>query len=167
MYVEMSNKFKKAQQACKEIKLQLDQTVTNFGRIQLEHERCTFNIENLKQRNDVLDKENKELLEQKLVLEDQYNQQTVQSQLNIKSLQEDLQILHDLKHAAENLSPKKKKNTINLTEKKIENDVNNKNYIKASENLTPDAASENNLDTVNNLHICNDLLKEKTSQSQV
>lgn len=127
MYVDVTGKLKKAQQACRAMKLQYDQMVTNGSRIRLEHERCTFKIENLKQRNDTLDKENSELREQKSLLEEQYNQQTVQSQLNIKHLQEELQILRDISFAAENYSPKKKRTTFKTLEKKIENGVNHSN----------------------------------------
>lgn len=167
MYIDMSNKFKKAQQACKEIKLQLDQTVTNFSRIQLEHERCNFNIDNLKQRNNILDKENRELCEQKLLLEEQYNQQSVQSQLSIKCLQDELQIIRDLKHAADNWSPKKKRIAINSSEKKFENDIKN-NHLKMNEHLTTDVDNGSHPDTDSNLQMCSGLLKEKKlSKSQV
>ncbi|XP_018577558.1 uncharacterized protein LOC108915892 isoform X2 [Anoplophora glabripennis] len=133
MYVDVSNKLKKAQQACKEMKLQYDQMVTNVSRIRLEHERCSFNIENLKQRNDLIDKENRELREQKSLLEEQYNQQSVQSQLNIKHLQDELQMLREISYAAESCSPKKKRTTFKMLGKKIEN--NHSSHLKMNEYL--------------------------------
>ncbi|KAJ8949958.1 hypothetical protein NQ318_002365 [Aromia moschata] len=84
MFMETSNKLKKVQQAYKDIKLKHDQVALSLNRFQLENEQLSFNLENVKLNREKLQQENKELKEQIALLEDKYNQQAVQSQLEIK-----------------------------------------------------------------------------------
>lgn len=66
-------------------------------RSQLETDRFSKNLEELRLKHKTTEDENKNLTEQKAFFEDRYNKQMLDSMQTIKALQDDLQMIQELK----------------------------------------------------------------------
>lgn len=93
----MLNLLKKSQHECKEWKNKYRQSVLIMKRSDIETNRFTKNIEELQLKQKTIEKENKSLTEQNAFLEKRYNKQMLESMKTIKTLQDDLQMIQELK----------------------------------------------------------------------
>lgn len=96
-FSEVLNLLKKSQHECKEWKNKYRQSVLIMKRSELETNRFTKNIEELKLKQKSFEEENKSLTEQNAFLEERYNKQMLESMKTIKTLQDDLQMIQELK----------------------------------------------------------------------
>lgn len=92
--------LKNAQHECNELKTKYKQCVISLKRSQLDSDRFSTNIELLKVKNCALEGENKELSEQNVYLEERYNKQLIESMKTIKDLEDELQMIQELKGEA-------------------------------------------------------------------
>lgn len=90
------NLLKKSQHECKEWKNKYKQSVLIIKRTELESNRFTTNIEELKLKQKTIEEGNKTLTEQNAFLEERYNKQMLESMKTIKTLQDELQMLQEL-----------------------------------------------------------------------
>lgn len=116
--------LKKAQHERNEFKTKYKQSIISLKRIQLDSDRFSTNIELLKAKNQTLEEENKILSEQYAYLEERYNKQVIESMKTIKDLQDELQMIQELKAEV----PKPKKISSNT---KVDNLREEKEALKA------------------------------------
>lgn len=116
--------MKNAQHERNEFKNKYKQCVITLKRSQLDSDRFSTNIELLKVKNYSLEDENKQLNEQNAYLEERCNKQLIESMKTIKDLQDELQMIQELKVEASKI-----KKTSSAT--KIDNVKDEKESLKA------------------------------------
>lgn len=89
--------LKKSQHECKDLKNKYKQTVLALKRSQLENNRYSSNAEALQVKYQTLEEENKNLNDQNVYLDERYNKHLIESMNTIKDLQDELQMIQELK----------------------------------------------------------------------
>lgn len=128
--------LKNAQHERNELKNKYKQCVITLKRSQLDSDRFSTNIELLKVKNCTLEDENKQLSEQNAYLEERCNKQLIESMKTIKDLQDELQMIQELKAEAPKI--KKAPSATKIDNVKHERDslINERNTLQTIINDT-------------------------------
>lgn len=102
MYKQVVNKSRKLEQNFEILKKERKNNLAEIKRYELEKEMLEDSLTRTRGKKNQLEEENKELLNQKLILEDDFNKRIVGAMTTIRDLQHELKFREEMSLAAEN-----------------------------------------------------------------